>query len=174
MTAGNSWAQLEAAAENRRGDHRHGGIVALALLSLLLGAAMLGVLGGAKSPWRMVEASRGTLAVKTPQTLRSGLFFEQNIRIDARSPVSDTVVAISPALWRDITVNTIIPAASEEEFSDGRYRLHFGPLAAGERFELKIDGQINPPLTLGTRGSIGWADGDQPIAEIPIAITVLP
>ncbi len=158
----------------RRWGSRHGGLVALIALSILLGAAMLGLLGGAKSPTMLVRAPTGSLAVKTPLILRNGLFFEQRIRISARQPITDAVVAITPGLWQDITVNSMIPAAADEEYKSGAYHFHYGPMQSGDVIELKIDGQINPPLTVGTNGAISWLDGDRQIASLPLHIKVLP
>jgi hypothetical protein len=75
---------------------------------------------------------------------------------------------------RDITVNTIEPAPSDEEFKNGSFRFHYGPLKAGERFELKLDSQVNPPLTGGNAGTIAWYDGERRIAALPLRIKVYP
>jgi hypothetical protein len=150
------------------------GTLALVLLTALLVAALLGVFGGGKSPWQVVRSPHGDLAVKTPVILRSGLFFEQVVRIEARRPVADLVVAIDAALMRDMTINTMIPAPSEEQFEDGSFRFSFGPLAPGEFFQFKLDGQVNPSLVGGNAGAIAWYDGDRRIASLPLDIKVFP
>ncbi|PCG16137.1 MULTISPECIES: hypothetical protein [Sphingomonas] len=148
--------------------------VAMLLLGGVLMLALTGMLGGARSPAMRADAPDAVLTVKTPRTLRSGLFFETIVTVAARRPIADAVVAVPPALWRDMTINTQLPAAETEAFRDGRWHLHYGPLAAGERLEVKIDGQINPPLTIGTRGDVTLLDGERELARVPVTMRVLP
>ena len=86
----------------------------------------------------------------------------------------DLVIAISAPLWRQMTINTMIPAASEESYSQGAQRFSFGKLEAGDSFRFKIDGQINPSLFAGTRGEIAVLDGDRRIVGTPVTMKVLP
>src|SRR3546814_16464114 len=81
--------------------------------------------------------------------------------LTAEAPLDDAVIAVTSALWHDMTVNTMIPAPAEESFKDGYFHFSYGPLDAGERLHVKIAGQINPPLFAGTRGEIAVFDGDQ-------------
>ena len=147
---------------------------ALILLTVLLAAALLGLLGGGRSPVVRAMANEAELSVDSPAILRSGLFFEQDVEVIPHRAFDDAVIGVSAALWKDMTINSMIPAAAQEEFADGEFRLHFGPLAAGESLILKIDGQINPPLTVGTRGAFRLYDGKRRIATVPISMKVLP
>ncbi|MEH3048028.1 hypothetical protein [Sphingomonas adhaesiva] len=158
----------------RRGFHRHATPVAILLLGLLLLLAMTGALGGSRSPVMRVATPDAVLTIKTPQTLRSGLFFETVIVVEARRPIADAVVALPPALWRDMTINAQLPAAESEAYRDGTWRFHYGALGPGERLEVKVDGQINPPLTVGTRGAIMLLDGERALARVPLTTRVLP
>lgn len=150
------------------------GTLGLVLLTALMGVALLGLLGGAPSPRFQARAAQAILTVKTPDRLRSGLFLEQTIEVRAVAPLGDAVIAIGAPLWQDITINSMIPAASDEGFEDGQYRMHYGPLKAGQILRLKIDGQINPPLTVGTRGAITLLDGTDEIVSVPLQIRVFP
>ena len=166
---------LEAAhATPRGGFHRHATPFALLVLGALLALAPTGWLGGARSPVSRTQTPAATLSVKTPRTLRSGLFFETVVVVEAHRPIADAVIALPPALWRDMTINAQIPAAESEAYRDGSWRFHYGALDAGGRLELKIDGQINPPLTVGTRGAIVLLDGGRALARVPVAMRVLP
>ena len=73
-----------------------------------------------------------------------------------------------------MTINTMIPAASEESFKGGAYRFSYGALRAGETLVVKIDGQINPPLFAGTEGEIALFDGERRLGGMPLKIKVLP
>ena len=109
-----------------------------------------------------------------PGILRSGMFFETQIDITARKAIDDATIAMSPALWRSITINTQFPEPAEQVFKDGFYQFHYGRLEAGEHIRLKLDAQINPDLFLGNSGEIVLRDGDHKIARLPVTLTVLP
>lgn len=148
--------------------------LALILLSALMIAALLGLFGGGKARPVIATGEMARLEVRTPRVIRNGEFFETQIRVTARAPIEKAVIAVDAALWRDMTVNTMIPAPSEESFRDGAFRFDYGPLKPGETFDIKIDGQINPPLFAGTKGSVAVLDGERQLAAIPLHITVLP
>ncbi|MHA6721874.1 hypothetical protein [Sphingomonas sp. RS2018] len=154
--------------------NRHANLLSLAILGLLMALALSGLLGGAPNPVRFADLGPARLTVAAPTTLRNGLFFEMRWTVAARADIGKLVVAIPPSLWRDMTVNSMIPAAGEERFADGRFRFHYGALKAGETLEIKIDGQINPPLTRGTAGDIALYDGDRRLGAMPVRIRVLP
>lgn len=102
------------------------------------------------------------------------MFFETRVNLTARTQLADATIALSPALWRNITINTEMPQASEEKYAQGYYRLHFGPLAAGEQVHLKLDAQINPDLFAGNRGKVAAFDGDRLLVALPVETRVLP
>ena len=84
------------------------------------------------------------------------------------------LIAVPVGLWREATINTMVPAPTEEEQKDGEFRFHFGPMDAGETLEFKIDGQLNPPLFGVSRGAIRLLDDDAPLAAQPTRLEVLP
>lgn len=164
----------ETHAAKRGGFHRHASLLSLLVLGALMTLALSGLLAGGKSHTALAAAPAATLGVTAPRILRNGEFFEIRVAVEANAPIADATIAVPPELWRDMTINSQIPAASEEEFKDGAFAFHYGPLKAGDRLEVKIDGQINPPLTLGTRGFVRLQDGDRPIVTAPVSIGVLP
>ena len=161
-------------AAERGGFQVHASLVSIVVLGALMALAMTGLLAGARTPPETVRAAAAELQVTMPRTLRNGEFFEMDVAVTARAPIADATIVLPPGLWRDMTINTMIPAASEEEFKDGAFRFRYGALKAGERLAVKIDGQINPPLTWGTRGAVTLYDGDRRLAELPVRIRVLP
>lgn len=159
----------------RRGRlHRHASLFSLIVLGALMALALSGLLAGGRAHTTLAAAPGATLGVSAPRILRNGEFFEMRVAVEAKVPITDATLAIPPELWRDMTINSHVPAASEEAFEDGAFAFHYGPLKPGERLEIKIDGQINPPLTLGTRGFVRLQDGDRAIVTAPVAIGVLP
>ncbi|MGN6621169.1 MAG: hypothetical protein ACTHKR_08935 [Sphingomonas sp.] len=153
---------------------RRPGLLSLIVLGLLMIAALAGVFGGGRGATLTAASPQATLTVHTNRVLRNGVFFETRIAIAAHTDLADATVVLPPSLWRDMTINSTVPQAASEEFKTGAFRFHYGKLAAGEALELKIDGQINPPLFRGTRGFIALADGDRALVSIPVSITVLP
>jgi hypothetical protein len=153
---------------------RHASPISILILGSLLLAAALGLTGGQPSLPRTLDLGEARLTVKTPVVIRNGEFFETDLTLTAEAPLDDAVIAVTPALWHDMTVNTMIPAPAEESFEDGHFRFSYGPLEAGARLHVKIDGQINPPLFAGTRGEIALFDGDRRLGAMPLHIRVLP
>lgn len=161
-------------AEKARGFRRYTGWLSLVVLGALMGVAAAGLLGGGPPQRTEIEAPEATLAVTTPRILRSGMFFETRVDVVARRDLDDAVLAFSETLWRNMTINTVIPQAGEEQFEAGAFRMSYGKLPAGGHIEVKIDGQINPPLFAGTRGAITLLDGRREIGRLPVSIRVLP
>ncbi|WP_144037732.1 hypothetical protein [Sphingopyxis sp. KK2] len=154
--------------------HRHASPISFLILAAIVVFALSGLAGGQPSPLRSKDFGAARLEVKTPSVIRNGEFFETRIRIEATSDISNVVLAVSPSLWTDMTINTMIPAAAEESFKGGAYRFSYGELRAGETLVVKIDGQINPPLFAGTEGEIALFDGDRRLGGMPLHIKVLP
>ena len=144
------------------------------LIGLILVAALVGLLGGAPAPTRQATNAAATLTVTTPQRLRNGVLFETRVSAMARRPIADAVIAIPAGMWRDMTINSMIPAPAEEEFVDGEFRFHYGPLGAGETLTLKVDGQVNPPRYGGGSGRMRLLDGEAELAALPLSLKVIP
>jgi hypothetical protein len=150
------------------------GWAALALLGALLALAMTGVLGGHPNPTLTADNDRAELSVNTPHILRSGEFFEMRFRVQARQPIAKPVLAVSHAYLRDLTLNTFKPSPAGESSDGTFYRMEFDALEAGEAFEVMIDGQVNPDLFGGTKGSIELLDDETPIARLPLELEIRP
>lgn len=153
---------------------RHASPISILLLGGVLALALAGFAGGQPSPTTAADFGAATLSVRTPAVIRNGEFFETEIRVTAAVPLEDVGIAVSPGLWRDMTINTMIPAAREESFAGGRFRFAYGELTAGGALTVKIDGQINPPLFAGNEGDIALYDGDRLIGRTRLRIKVLP
>lgn len=161
-------------AEPQRRLGRHASPISILLLAALLALAFTGLLGGQPNETYRKASPEAELTVNMPRVIRNGEFFETRITVAPHQAFGDLVVAVTPSLWRDVTVNTHVPGAAEESFGDGAFRFSYGPVEAGRPVEIKLDSQINPALFGGTAGSIWLFDGDRPVAELPIAMRVLP
>lgn len=143
-------------------------------VGLFLAAALAGVFGGQPHPAKLVDVSAATMRYEFPEILRNGEFFEMRVVVDAKQPFSDLQIGISSEYWRDLTINTMIPAASEEKAEKGVYLFSYGEMEAGDRLTIKIDGQINPPMFAGTRGELTLRDGDRVLGSVPVKLRVYP
>jgi hypothetical protein len=136
---------------------------------------VLGLTGffGHERDW-VEERDGARLEVHAPEIIRNGEFFEIRIGVRSERPIEDLSIGVAQTLWEDVTVNTMLPAPSEEGGTDGEFRFGFGELPADTAFLLKVDLQINPDILGGNVGAVTVYDGGDPIAQVDVGITVLP
>lgn len=151
---------------------RHASPLPLIVFGAVLVLAFSGLLGHERD-WR-AAAGGVDLLVHAPEVTRNGEFMEMRIAVETDEPIAELVVGIDAGLWEDITVNTMIPAATDEESVDGEFRFTFAELQPGTSFLFKIDLQVNPDIVGGNDGTVTVYDGDVAIVETPISIAVLP
>ncbi|KTR83773.1 hypothetical protein NS277_07345 [Novosphingobium barchaimii] len=161
---------------NRQNERNSGGPSPLPILFLgaILTAGLAGLFGGQSDPVREVRDNGTILSVRAPTTLRNGMLFETVIEVTPTRPAGDLVIAVSDGLWREMTINTTMPAAQEESHAHGYQRFSFGKAAPGDVLRFKVDGQINPPLFAGSSGEIAVFDGERKLVGLPVRIRVLP
>jgi hypothetical protein len=136
--------------------------------------AFSGLFGGQPHPTTSIDAPSASVSLQLPRRIRNGEFFEMRIKVETKRPFDDLTLAVSSSYWRDLTINTMIPAPSKETSEDGHYLFSYGKVEMAKSFTIKIDGQINPPLFRGNDGDIELRDGDIVIATIPVQMKVMP
>jgi hypothetical protein len=156
----------------RTGWRRHASPLSLVVFGTVIMLALTGMLGHERD-WR-AQADGVSLAVHGPETTRNGEFFEIRVTVETDTRIDDLTIGVAKTLWEDMTVNTMIPAATEETGTDEEFRFTFGPLEAGARFDFKIDLQVNPDIVGGNQGSLTIYDGERRITSVDIGIMVLP
>jgi hypothetical protein len=151
---------------------RHASPLSLAVFGSVIVLGLTGLLGHERN-WQ--AAANGTeLAVHAPAITRNGEFLEMRISVETDEPIGELVIGVESALWEDLTLNTMIPAPTDEDSEAGEFRFTFTGLEPGMPFLLKIDLQINPDIVGGNDGTVAVYDGDERLVETPISITVLP
>jgi hypothetical protein len=154
------------------GWRRHASPLSLVVFGTVVVLGLTGLLGHERD-WH-AESDGHSLAIHAPEITRNGEFLEMRIAVESERGIDDVVIGVDAALWEDMTVNTMIPAATEETSEDGEFRFTFGPLTAGTTFDLKIDLQVNPDIVGGNEGMVTLYDGDEPLVPIEVRVTVLP
>lgn len=147
---------------------------AVLVLSLVLGLGLTGLLGGGSARHVQARASGLTGELVYDRVVRSGNWYETTLDVQAERAVTDLTVAVDEALWSRMSIDTMAPDAESAEALDGRYTYHFGPVKAGERFRLKLDGQIQPGLMREQAGAVRVLDGERELMALPVELTVLP
>lgn len=151
---------------------RHASPLSLVVLGAIVILAIAGILGHERE-WS-ATGSGTSLSIHMPETIRNGEFLEMRITVEPDAAISQLAIGIDQALWEDITVNTMIPAATEESSEDGEYRFTFGELAAGTSFLMKVDAQINPDIVGGNAGTVTVYEGGDRLVEVEVRMQVLP
>jgi hypothetical protein len=154
------------------GWQRHASPLSLVVFGVVIVLALTGMLGHERD-WT-AESGGTELTVHMPRLIRNGEFFEMRIGVESGGSIGELVVGIDQALWEDMTVNTLIPASTDESSADGEFRFTFAELPAGTPFLLKIDAQINPDILGGNEGTVTVYDGEQVLVAADVDIGVLP
>ena len=154
------------------GWRRRASPLSLVVFGVVVALAVSGWLGRERT-WS-AEADGTALEVHTSEIVRNGEFLEMRVRVTSDAPIAELVIGIDESLWEDVTVNTMIPAATDEASEDGEVRLTFAELPAGTTFLFKVDMQINPDIVGGNAGTLTVYDGETELVAADISITVLP
>jgi hypothetical protein len=162
------------AAAMTAGDPRR--IIALRFLTfaIIIGIAMMGLLGGGRPVDRSAKNAQASFVVTSHERLRNGNYFEIRFHATAHQPIADAVIALPAAMLRETTVNSLVPEPREEAYEDGEYRFRLGSLAAGQTLRFKLDGQLNPMLFGAVEGEYRLLDGKRELARVPATFEVLP
>lgn len=161
-----------------RGLSRWRNVAAVTVLGIMLLAALSGVLGGGPSQVTRAEGRGVSGELVYDPIVRSGNWYETMVTVRAAVDVKDLTVAVDAPLWSRMSIDTLAPDAESAEALDGKYSYHFGEVKAGEKFRLKLDGQIQPGMPRRQSGTIrvmeGATDPQRELMAIPVRLMVLP
>jgi hypothetical protein len=150
----------------------HASPLSLVVFGAVVALGLAGVLGHERD-WQ-AQTNGVSLEVHASETTRNGEFLEMRIRVESDEPIGELVIGVEQELWEDMTVNTMIPAPTDEESADGEFRFTFATLEPERPFLLKVDAQVNPDIIGGNDGLVTVYDGDRELVQTRIAIAVLP
>jgi hypothetical protein len=153
--------------------HKWMNAATLVLLGSIVAAGLVGLFGGYDHR-SAAEGGNASLKISGPSIIRNGEYDEMTIEMMARRPIGNAALEIDAAFWREITINTMIPAPEKEELRNGIMRFEFGALDAGETAQFKIDAQVNPHRFGASEGRFVLLDGNRPLVSLARELTVMP
>lgn len=143
------------------------------LVALVLVVALFGFVGQSTSTTR-AETATATLSVDSPDAVRGGLLYQTRFTIMAHQELQHATLVLNENWIDGLTVNTIEPSPVNEASRDGDLALELGHLAAGTKYVLFMDYQVNP-TTVGSRTlELELDDGEQPIASLTRSLRIWP
>jgi len=104
---------------------RHASPLSLIVLGSVIAVALSGRVGSDQATMTFHETAV-EVTVTLPPVVRAGQFFETLIDIEARAPIAQLTLAVPYDVWRDYTLNSMLPAAADEEGRDGQFVYHCG------------------------------------------------
>ena len=115
-----------------------------------------------------------TLELSAPQRVRGGLLFQAHFTIDAHRDLQNAALVLHPDWLQGMTLNTLEPSPTDETSENGALRFDFGRIAAGDRFDVFLQYQVNP-TAVGTRKQwVELVDGQSRIASIQRGLFIFP
>jgi hypothetical protein len=146
---------------------RRGLMVVLVILLAIVATGAAGQTTG--------TTTSGPLRVTGPDTVRGGLLYQLLVEVHPTTEVRRPVIAISDPFWESLSVNSLVPDASDDTYRDGAVVLSYqDPIRAGDVFRLRVYFQANPNVSGVRHGSVELFDGSRPIARLSRRLVVLP
>lgn len=164
---------LKDLSKSSRPHHRWVNALTFLLLGSIVFAGLTGTVGG-YGLLREANGQAASLSISGPHIIRNGEYVEMTVSMIAERPIANAALEIDAAYWREMTINTMIPAPESEQLRDGIMRFEFGALNAGETAQFKIDAQVNPHRFGPSAGRFVLLDGDQPLVALSRSLLVMP
>ena len=149
---------------------RRGVLTAIAVVPVL---GLFNVFGQRPSVTE-ARAPAATFSLSAPERARGGLLFQAHFTIEARSELENAALVLHPDWLQGMTLNTLEPSPAEETSENGALRLDFGRIAAGQRFDVFLQYQVNPTAVGERKQWVDLADGDTAVASIKRGLYIFP
>ena len=147
-----------------------------ALMSLVVVIPMIALFNvfGQRPATSAGTAPAADVKVYAPTHLRGGLLYMARFTIRARQDLKRALLILSPGWAEQITINTIEPSPIGEASSNGRLTLQLGHIAAGSKYVLFMEFQVNPTNVGHRAQDVTLADGNTALVTLHRNITVFP
>ena len=158
-------------------DGRQGGIwVRRAILTLLAAVPVLALFNvfGQRPQTTTAHGPTASLKLYAPAHLRGGLLYMARLRVQARQELKKATLVLDPGWAESITINTVEPSPVTEASRNGKLAFELGHIAAGDRYILFVEFQVNP-TNVGRRSQdVELTDGDTHLLTIHRRVTIFP
>ena len=145
----------------------------LLLVLALVVVALFSVFGQRPDILR-ASSPAATLELYSPAHLRGGLLYEARFRVKAKQELKKAFLVLSPGWLEGQTVNTIEPSPIGEGSRDGDLLFTLGHIAAGTKYRLFLQFQVNPTNVGAHRHDVVLDDGGKRLLAIRRTVTVFP
>jgi hypothetical protein len=143
------------------------------LLGLFLLAGLLNLFG--QRPGSSTAAvAAASMKLYAPSRVRSGLYFEARITIDAHRDLKDALLALDPGWVEGMTLNTVEPSPIGQASRDGKIVFDLGHIRAGTSYILFMQLQVNPTNVGHRSQDVALFDGTTFLTKIDRTVTVFP
>jgi hypothetical protein len=142
---------------------------------IIILVALLAVVATGAAGQTTSTTADGPLRVTGPDAVRGGLLYQLLIEIHPATEVRQPVIAVSDPFWESLSVNSIVPDASDDSYRDDSVVLTYqDPIRAGDAFRIRVYFQANPNVSGIRHGSVELFDGSQLLAQVNRRLVVLP
>jgi hypothetical protein len=161
---------------NERGE-RVGLIARRVVMTLLAVIPLLALLDvfGQQAGSTIAATPRARMELSAPSAVRGGLFFQSRVEIHALDRIAHPRLVLDEGWLEGMQVNSIEPAASDEESRDGRLVLSYSTLEKGDVLKVWLQFEVDPTSGAGRRAyGLVLDDDEQPVARIAHTLNVFP
>jgi len=120
------------------------------------------------------SAPAASLKLYAPAHVRGGLLYMARFTISAHQDVKKAMLVLDSGWAESITINTIEPSPIDEGSDDGRLSFDLGHIAAGNKYRLFMEFQVNPNNVGSRDQDVELLDGKTHITTIHRSVFVFP
>ena len=99
---------------------------------------------GQKASSSLATTPRARMELVAPETVRGGLFFQSRIEIHALDRIAHPRLVLDEGWVEGMQVNSIEPAAGDEESRDGKVVLSYATLEPGDVLKVWLQFEVDP------------------------------
>ena len=155
---------------------RHQVWVRRSVLTVIAVVPLLGLLNvfGQRPTESQASGPAATLSLNAPERARGGLLFQAHFTIEAHQDLQHAALVLHPDWLQGMTLNTLEPSPVDETSENGALRLELGRIAAGDRFDVFLQYQVNPTSVGSRKQWVDLVDGQSRIASIRRELFLFP
>jgi hypothetical protein len=145
----------------------------IALLTVLVILALFNLFGQRPGSVR-ADTTQASLQVYAPSHLRGGLLYMARFTISAHQEVKNATLVLDSGWAESTQINTIEPSPIAEGSDNGRLSFELGHIAAGNKYRLFMEFQVNPNNVGNRDQDVELLDGKTHILTIRRSVFIYP